>query len=65
MLHFMTYFFISFVGFYFLLCGVNRYLSYVMDVATPTADCLTLIYDFLLPVIMKGHSKSTLSHQEV
>ncbi|RVW65613.1 hypothetical protein CK203_033106 [Vitis vinifera] len=41
-----------------------RYLSYVMDVATPTADCLTLVYDLLLPVIMKGHSKSTLSHQE-
>lgn len=42
-----------------------RYLSYVMDVATPTADCLTLVYDLLLPVVMKGHSKSTLSHQEV
>ncbi|KAF3446002.1 hypothetical protein FNV43_RR11180 [Rhamnella rubrinervis] len=41
-----------------------RYLSYVMDVATPTADCLTLVYDLLLPVVMKGHSKSTLSHQE-
>lgn len=42
-----------------------RYLSYVMDVATPTADCLMLVYDLLLPVVMKGHSKSTLSHQEV
>ncbi|KAJ4845923.1 hypothetical protein Tsubulata_008403 [Turnera subulata] len=41
-----------------------RYLSYVMDVATPTADCLTLVYDLLIPVIMKGNSKSTLSHQE-
>ncbi|KAK9063154.1 hypothetical protein SSX86_017024 [Deinandra increscens subsp. villosa] len=41
-----------------------RYLSYIMDVATPTADCLSLVYDLLLPVIMKGHSKSTLSHQE-
>ncbi|KAF2291614.1 hypothetical protein GH714_026178 [Hevea brasiliensis] len=41
-----------------------RYLSYIMDVATPTADCLTLVYDLLMPVIMKGHSKSTLSHQE-
>ncbi|XP_021912220.1 uncharacterized protein LOC110825972 [Carica papaya] len=41
-----------------------RYLSYVMDVATPTADCLTLVYDFLMPVIIKGDSKSTLSHQE-
>lgn len=41
-----------------------RYLSYVMDVATPTADCLTLVYDLLLPVVMKGNCKSTLSHQE-
>lgn len=41
-----------------------RYLSYVMDVATPTADCLVLVYDLLTPVLMKGHSKSTLSHQE-
>ncbi|KAA8538165.1 hypothetical protein F0562_027773 [Nyssa sinensis] len=41
-----------------------RYLSYVMDVATPTADCLMLVYDLLLPVVMRGHSKSTLSHQE-
>ncbi|KAK0577044.1 hypothetical protein LWI29_027112 [Acer saccharum] len=41
-----------------------RYLSYVMDVATPTADCLTLVYDLLMPVVMKGNSKSTLSHQE-
>lgn len=42
-----------------------RYLSYVMDVATPTADCLTVVHELLLPVIMKGRSKSTLSHQEV
>ncbi|XP_052201357.1 uncharacterized protein LOC127807506 [Diospyros lotus] len=41
-----------------------RYLSYVMDVATPTADCLELIYDLLYPVVMKGQSKNTLSHQE-
>ncbi|KAJ9567728.1 hypothetical protein OSB04_003694 [Centaurea solstitialis] len=41
-----------------------RYLSYIMDVATPTDDCLSLVYDLLLPVIMKGHRKSTLSHQE-
>ncbi|KAK9713111.1 hypothetical protein RND81_06G003500 [Saponaria officinalis] len=38
-----------------------RYLSYVMDVATPTADCLLLIHDLLSPVIMKG---TALSHQE-
>ncbi|GLT79898.1 hypothetical protein SLA2020_513670 [Shorea laevis] len=41
-----------------------RYLSYVMDVATPTADCLNLVYELLMPVVMKGNSKSTLSHQE-
>lgn len=41
-----------------------RYLSYVMEVATPTAYCLTLVYDLLLPVVMKGHCKSSLSHQE-
>ncbi|PQQ10519.1 uncharacterized protein Pyn_37378 [Prunus yedoensis var. nudiflora] len=41
-----------------------RYLSYVMDVATPTADCLNLVYDLLKPVLMKGHHKSMLSHQE-
>lgn len=49
----------------FLMCNVDRYLTYVMDVATPTADCLMLVYDLLMPVLMKGHSKSTLSHQEV
>uniref|UniRef100_A0A7N0UPJ1 Pesticidal crystal cry8Ba protein n=1 Tax=Kalanchoe fedtschenkoi TaxID=63787 RepID=A0A7N0UPJ1_KALFE len=41
-----------------------RYVSYIMEVATPTSDCLNLVYDLLLPVIMKGHPKSTLSHQE-
>lgn len=42
-----------------------RYLSYVMDVATPTDDCLALIHDLLLPVIVKRRSENTLSHQEV
>ncbi|KAK6938085.1 hypothetical protein RJ641_031593 [Dillenia turbinata] len=41
-----------------------RYLSYVMDVATPTADCLALVYDLLQPVVMKGPSRHSLSHQE-
>ncbi|KAL6180048.1 hypothetical protein ACLB2K_046717 [Fragaria x ananassa] len=41
-----------------------RYLSYVMDVATPTADCLNLVYDLLKPVLMKGYNKSMLSFQE-
>ncbi|KAL3838634.1 hypothetical protein ACJIZ3_023225 [Penstemon smallii] len=42
-----------------------RYLSYVMDVATPTADCLNLVHDLLLPVVIKGQNKQILSHQEV
>ncbi|KAI3972579.1 hypothetical protein MKX01_019237 [Papaver californicum] len=41
-----------------------RYLSYIMDVATPTEDCLVLVHDLLLPVLMKARSKNTLSHQE-
>lgn len=41
-----------------------RYLSYVMDVAAPTSDCLDLVHDLLLPVIMRGRTKETLSHQE-
>ncbi|XP_056846428.1 uncharacterized protein LOC108835716 isoform X2 [Raphanus sativus] len=41
-----------------------RYLSYVMDVASPTKYCLDLIYDFLCPVIMKENYKATLSQQE-
>lgn len=49
----------------FLMCDPDRYLSYVMDVATPTADCLNLVYDLLRPVLMKGHNKSMLSFQEV
>lgn len=42
-----------------------RYLSYVMEVATPTADCLGLVHDLLLPVLMKGSIRGVLSHQEV
>ncbi|KAJ3695853.1 hypothetical protein LUZ60_001230 [Juncus effusus] len=41
-----------------------RYLSYVMDVATPTSDCLTLVHDLLQPVVMKSRIENTLSHQE-
>lgn len=48
-----------------LICESDRYLSYVMDVATPTADCLNLVYDLLKPVLMKGYNKSMLSFQEV
>ncbi|KAG6390875.1 hypothetical protein SASPL_148620 [Salvia splendens] len=41
-----------------------RYLSYVMDVATPKADCLAWVCDILLPVVIKGKSKHTFSHVE-
>lgn len=34
-----------------------------MDVATPTEDCLTLVYDLLADV--KETSTNLLSHQEV
>lgn len=36
-----------------------------MDVATPSADCLTLVYDLLSPVILGNQIRCTLSHQEV
>ncbi|KAH0455216.1 hypothetical protein IEQ34_015248 [Dendrobium chrysotoxum] len=41
-----------------------RYLSYILDVATPTADCLTLVLDLLAPVLLKTADKKALSHQE-
>ncbi|KAG7535580.1 hypothetical protein ISN45_Aa08g029930 [Arabidopsis thaliana x Arabidopsis arenosa] len=41
-----------------------RYLSYVMDVASPTKDCLDLIHDFLFPILMTSNHKAVLSHQE-
>lgn len=34
-----------------------------MDVATPTADCLELVHELLLPVVNK--TKHKLSRQEV
>ncbi|CAA0831813.1 Unknown protein [Striga hermonthica] len=40
-----------------------RYLSYVMDVATPTADCLHLVHELLQPVVTKAKTKQ-LSRQE-
>lgn len=48
-----------------MFCENCRYLSYVMDVASPTKDCLDLIHDFLFPILMKGNHKAVLSHQEV
>ena len=36
-----------------------------MDVASPTADCLSLVHELLAPVVMKGNVKGVLSHQEV
>ncbi|KAL5207204.1 hypothetical protein ABZP36_031639 [Zizania latifolia] len=40
-----------------------RYLSYIMNVATPTKDCLELVYELLLPV-MKARDDRTLTRQE-
>ncbi|GAB2285161.1 hypothetical protein Dimus_019614 [Dionaea muscipula] len=40
-----------------------RYLSFVMNVATPTKDCLGLVGDLLLPVI-KARSERRLNRQE-
>ncbi|KAM0896333.1 hypothetical protein ACQ4PT_023262 [Festuca glaucescens] len=40
-----------------------RYLSYIMNVATPTKDCLELTYELLLPV-MKARNDRTLTRQE-
>ncbi|KAG9448831.1 hypothetical protein H6P81_008796 [Aristolochia fimbriata] len=40
-----------------------RYLSYVMEVATPTKDCLELVYELLVPVI-KARAEKNLTRQE-
>ncbi|CAK9199091.1 unnamed protein product [Sphagnum troendelagicum] len=40
-----------------------RYLACIMEVATPTEDCLVLIHELLCPII-KGRGENTLSRQE-
>ncbi|XP_047333688.1 uncharacterized protein LOC124937465 [Impatiens glandulifera] len=40
-----------------------RYLSYVMNVATPTKDCLEIVYELLVPVI-EARSRKNLTRQE-
>ncbi|GFP90263.1 hypothetical protein PHJA_001170200 [Phtheirospermum japonicum] len=40
-----------------------RYLSYVMNVATPTKDCLELLHELLVPVL-KARSERNLTRQE-
>ncbi|VAI56498.1 unnamed protein product [Triticum turgidum subsp. durum] len=42
---------------------LQRYLCYIMNVATPTKDCLELTYELLLPVI-KARDDRTLTRQE-
>jgi len=44
---------------------LNRHISYVMDVATPTTDCLELVYDLLEPVITRKSSNASLRCLEV
>ncbi|KAK9285459.1 hypothetical protein L1049_024652 [Liquidambar formosana] len=40
-----------------------RYLSHVMNVPTPTKDCLELVYELLVPII-KARSERSLTRQE-
>lgn len=40
-----------------------RYLSCIMDVATPTKDCFELLYELLVPVI-RARDENTLNRQE-
>ncbi|CAA0816274.1 Unknown protein [Striga hermonthica] len=40
-----------------------RYLSYVLNVATPTKDCLELLHELLVPVL-KARSERNLTRQE-
>uniref|UniRef100_A0A2C9UVX2 Uncharacterized protein n=1 Tax=Manihot esculenta TaxID=3983 RepID=A0A2C9UVX2_MANES len=40
-----------------------RYLSHVMNVATPTKDCLELVYELLVPII-KARGEKSLTRQE-
>lgn len=59
---------LSFLAFFFEIAkcqSLCRYLSYIMDVATPTADWLDLVYELLLPILMTNSGTTTLSHQEV
>ncbi|KAL8160420.1 hypothetical protein V2J09_001957 [Rumex salicifolius] len=41
-----------------------RYLSYVMEIATPTSDCLSLVHDLIFSIISCGSHKMDLSHKE-
>ena len=56
-MHFLANFSLIFLNFY-------RYLSYVVNVATPTKDCLELVYELLEPVIKERYEK-ILTRQEV
>ncbi|CAA6670133.1 unnamed protein product [Spirodela intermedia] len=40
-----------------------RYVSYIMNMATPTKDCLELLHELLLPVVKARHENS-LNRQE-
>ncbi|KAK1292612.1 hypothetical protein QJS10_CPB17g00329 [Acorus calamus] len=40
-----------------------RYLSYILNVATPTKDCLDLVHELLLPVV-KARGENCLTRQE-
>lgn len=52
---------------YIMIYSTFRHLSYIMDVATPTEDCLTIVHDILSSdiLMMKGKSTNQLSPLEV
>lgn len=62
---FILFFFFFFLQLYSLtLWSSCRYLLHVMNVATPTKDCLELVRELLEPLI-KARSDRSLTRQEV
>lgn len=45
-------------------CDRFRYIVCIMEMATPTEDCLVLIHDLLCPII-KARDENALNRQEV
>lgn len=52
------------LNFFHPFCFLLRYLLHVMNVATPTKDCLELVNELLVP-ILKARSEKSLTRQEV
>lgn len=51
-------------GGYICLCYFLRYLICIMEVSTPTEDCLVLIHDLLCPIV-EARDENSLNRQEV